>query len=77
MTETNLLERKSTKNAAEDEIKVTEDEVQEIEDTEYFEENTDEGMEVEDQIKTKTKEILQLMETIDEDNNVIDPNVEI
>merc|ERR1711974_71484 len=71
-TETNLLEQKSTKNAAGDEIKVTEDEVQEIEDTEYFEENTDEDMEVEDQIKTKTKEILQLMETIDEDNNVID-----
>ena len=50
----------------EKEIETVEDEVEEIEDDSYPEE-----FDAEKQIKTKTQEIMQLMETINDNNNEI------
>ena len=51
---------------SEEEIETVEDEVEEIEDDSYPEE-----FDAEKQIKTKTQEIMQLMETINDNNNEI------
>merc|ERR1712223_897902 len=51
---------------SEEEIETVEDEVEEIEDDNYPEE-----FDAEKQIKTKTQEIMQLMETINDNNNEI------
>ena len=53
-----------------DEIQSIEKEVEEVEAVNYLEDSNYET-EAEKEIKTKTKEILELMETIQEDNNVI------
>ena len=50
----------------EEEIEMVEDEVEEVEYNSYPEES-----DAENQIKTKTKEIMQLMQTIDHDDNEI------
>ena len=53
-----------------DEIQSIEKEVEEVEAVNYLEDSNYET-EAEKEIKTKTKEILELMETIQEDNNAI------
>lgn len=65
---------KLTEDDADDEIRNIEDEVEAIEGADYPEENTNEETEIEDEIKARTKEILQLMETIDDENNAINPS---
>ena len=74
---TTVLALKPTEDEADDEIENIEDEVEEIEEASYPEENTNKEMEVEDEIKIKTKEILQLMENIDDKNNAINPVVQL